>query len=79
MEVDMINNIAAAMAAAILLASVGAASAQTGSKALDAARFSRPPYAHSYYNDDYWRGMAPFTFTPYDPYAGSIWEGVAPY
>jgi hypothetical protein len=37
-------------------------------------------HSDSYYNRDYWKGVAPFGAAGQrDPYAGTIWEGMAPY
>jgi hypothetical protein len=36
------------------------------------------PSSDSYYNDDYWRAVGPLS-PERDPYAGTYWDGVAPY
>ena len=74
----MIGKITTALGVALLLGSVGVASAQTRMHA-PANGVLQAPFA-DYYNQDYWRGFGS-TFSPagLDPYAGTIWEGVAPY
>ena len=79
----MIGKLTAAAAVAILVASAGVASAQTKAHQPrpDAAwQTWQTPYANSYYNGDYWRGVAPLGLTEQrDPYVGTVFEGVAPY
>jgi hypothetical protein len=80
MEVNMTRKITAAVAVALLLGSAGIASAQTNTHAARVNGVSQAPFTYSYYNEDYWRGIAPNGgFEQRDPYAGTIWEGVAPY
>jgi hypothetical protein len=67
-------------AAVVLAASVGAASAQVGRR--DPWQAPYGGYYDSYYNRDYWagiRGVAPYHTPRFDPYAGTVFEGVAPY
>jgi hypothetical protein len=82
-EIDMTGKITAIVAAVVLIASVGVASAQPKRHV---ARVAAPyaqtqaPYADSYYNHDYWAGVAPAGRPePRDPLAGTVFEGVAPY
>jgi hypothetical protein len=73
----MTGKITAILAAAVVLASAGVASAQPGRHARWQA-----PYADSYYNGDYWagiQGVAPYQTPRFDPYAGTVFQGVAPY
>jgi hypothetical protein len=77
----MIGKITTAVALALLLGSAGAASARTGKHAQVKSAW-QAPFANSYYNEDYWRGIegvAPHGVEQRDPYAGTIWEDVAPY
>jgi hypothetical protein len=70
MENDMTGKITAILAAAVVLASASVASAQT----------VYAPYAKSYYNQDTRNlryGHA--NDHQFDPYAGTVFEGVAPY
>ena len=71
----MTRKITAILAAAVVLASAGVASAQ--------ARFGAPPqvpYANSNYDHDYWAGAAGIVpGGPDNPYAGTVFDGVAPY
>jgi hypothetical protein len=67
---NMISKITAILAAAVVLASAGVASAQT----------VYAPYANSYYHQDTRNlryGHA--NDHQFDPYAGTVFEGVAPY
>ena len=73
----MVGKITAAAAVAALLASAGVASAQTPRPYV--GRALQPPMAQSYYNEDYWRAIAPNQFDPRDPYVGTVWYGIAPY
>jgi hypothetical protein len=84
----MTGKITAIVAAAAVLASAGVASAQTNRHLQRAGAQWHAPYAgyyngNSYYNQDYWRGT--YDFVPgvgpnrSDPYAGTVFEGVAPY
>jgi hypothetical protein len=80
----MIGKITSAVAVALLLGSASVASAQTDTRAQRngtwQAPFAEPYYDNSYFNEDYWRAVAPFGAVGQpDPYAGTIWEGVAPY
>jgi hypothetical protein len=71
----MTGKITAILAAALVLASAGVASAQTNRHA--GAQW-RAPYANSYYdtrNLRYGHASEP----RFDPYAGTVFEGVAPY
>jgi hypothetical protein len=80
MEVDMIGKISVATLALVLV-SAGIASAQS-SHALRAhpAATLQAPYADSYYNKDYWDGVAPAgRIQLRDPYVGTPFENVAPY
>jgi len=66
----MISKITAILAAAVVLASAGIASAQT----------VYAPYANSYYNQDTRNLRFGHANDPqFDPYAGTVWEDVAPY
>jgi hypothetical protein len=66
----MISKITAILAAAVVLASAGVASAQT----------VYAPYAYSYYNQDTRNLRFGHANDPqFDPYAGTVWEDVAPY
>jgi hypothetical protein len=70
MENDMTSKISAIVAAAVVLASASVASAQT----------VYAPYTNSYYNQDTRNlryGHA--NDHRFDPYAGTVFEGVAPY
>jgi hypothetical protein len=70
MENNMTSKITAIVAVAVVLASAGVASAQT----------NRHPYANSYYNQDTRNlryGHA--NDHQFDPYRGTVFEGVAPY
>jgi hypothetical protein len=74
MENDMTSKIFAIVAAAVVLASAGVASAQTRYQTRHA------PYASPYYNQDTRNlrfGHA--NDKQFDPYAGTVFEGVAPY
>ena len=70
MENDMTGKITAILAAAVVLASASVASART----------VHAPYANSYYNQDTRNLRYGHANDPqFDPYAGTVWEGVAPY
>jgi hypothetical protein len=76
----MTSKITAVLAAALVLASAGVASAQTGRRAQWQAPYGESYYG--YYNRDYWagiQGVAPYRTPRFDPYAGTVFEGVAPY
>ncbi len=73
----MIGKITAAAAVAVLLASAGVASAQTRPAHVYGAW--QPPFANSYYNQDYWRAVAPNLSQPRDPFVGTVFDNVAPY
>ncbi len=76
----MIGKLTAAAAVAILVVSAGAASAQTRSHLARPDAQWQTPYANSYYSNEYWRAIAPFGQPERrDPYAGTVFEGVAPY
>jgi hypothetical protein len=77
----MTGKIAAVLTAAVVLAaSAGVASAQIGRRTQWQA-----PYGdvyNGYYNRDYWagiQGVAPYHTPRFDPYAGTVFDGVAPY
>ena len=71
----MTGKITAAVVAAILLGSAGVASAQIGRTGP-----TYSPYYNSYYNGNYWEGVAPAgRIYQRDPYAGTVFDGVAPY
>jgi hypothetical protein len=73
----MTGKIAAAVVAAIVLATASAASAQQSRRA-DFA-WQAPPY-HSYYDRAYWNAIAPAgRIEQHDPFAGTVFEGVVPY
>jgi hypothetical protein len=75
----MTSKITAVLAAVVVLASAGVASAQTNRHAR--AQW-QAPYTDSYFNRDYWvgiQGVAPCETPRFDPYAGTVFEGVAPY
>ena len=77
----MTSKITALLAAALVFASAGVASAQVGRRG-DEWRTPYGGYYDGYYNRDYWRGIqgvAPYHTPRFDPYAGTIYEGVAPY
>ena len=82
MRIEENNNdyrISAILAATLMLASAGVASAQTNRHAR--AQW-QAPYADFYFNRDYWAGIegfAPYQRPRFDPYAGTVFEGVAPY
>jgi hypothetical protein len=76
-ENNMISKITAILAAALVLGSAGAASAQTHRHA--GAQW-QAPYANSYYNQDTRNlryGHA--NDAQFDPLAGMVFDGVAPY
>ncbi len=80
----MTGKITAAVVTAILLGSAGVASAQVGRTGpTNQAPYANPyysPYYNSYYNRNYWQGVAPAgRIYQRDPYAGTVFEGVAPY
>jgi hypothetical protein len=85
MEVVMTGKITTAAAAAILLASVGAASAATHAhqtRTSAAASHSYYDFAPQNFNQDYWNGVngvAPGGSPLRDPFAGTVFENVAPY
>jgi len=71
LENDMTSKIFAIVAAAVVLASASVASAQT---------VYAPPYANSYHN----QGTINLRYGhandhQFDPYRGTVFEGVAPY
>jgi hypothetical protein len=79
MENDMTGKITAILAAVVVLASAGVASAQPNRHAR--AQW-QAPYANSYYDRDYWvgiQGVAPYQTPRFDPYVGTPFDGVAPY
>ena len=76
----MTAKITAAVVAAILLGSAGAASAQIGRTGPTYSPYYSPPYYNSYYNRNYWEGVVPAgRIYQRDPYAGTVFDGVAPY
>jgi hypothetical protein len=77
MENDMIGKITAIVAAALVLGSAGVASAQSNRHA---GTQWQAPYANSYYTQDtrnlrYGHANDPL----YNPLAGTVLDGVAPY
>jgi len=73
----MTGKITAILAAAVMLASAGVASAQTHRHA--GAQW-QAPHANSYYNQDTRNLRFGHANDPqFDPYAGTVFEGVAPY
>jgi hypothetical protein len=79
MEVDMTAKITAAVAAAFLLATVGAASARPTHFANTRAA-SQSAYADSYFNKDYWDAISPAgRIELRDPFVGTPFENVVPY
>jgi hypothetical protein len=71
----MTGKITAAVVAAILLGSAGVASAQIGRTGP-----TYSPYYSPYYYSNYWEGVAPAgRIYQRDPYAGTVFDGVAPY
>ena len=75
-EISMTGKITAAVVAAILLGSAGAASAQIGRTGPTYSPYYSP-YYNSYYNRNYWEGVAPAgRIYQRDPY---VFDGVAPY
>ena len=81
----MTGKITAIVAAVALIASASVASAQPRHVARGAdwqAPYAQTqaPYVDSYYNHDYWAGVAPAGRPETrDPLAGTVFEGVAPY
>jgi hypothetical protein len=78
----MIGKITVALIAAILLSSVGVASAQVGRTGPAYNPYYGPYYYNSYYNGAYWRGIqnvAPYRSGGYDPYYRTYLDNVAPY
>jgi hypothetical protein len=74
----MTSKITAAVVAALVLGSAGVASAQTGRHGSWTS--AQTPYSQSYYNGDYWNGVAPAgRIQQRDPYVGTPFENVAPY
>jgi hypothetical protein len=70
MEHNMIGKISAIIVAAVLLASASVASAQT----------VYAPHANSYYNQDTRNLRYGYANDhQFDPYRGTVFEGVAPY
>ena len=70
MKTNIISKISAIIAAAVVLVSASVASAQT----------VYAPHANSYYNQDTRNLRYGHANDPqFDPYAGTVWEGVAPY
>jgi len=70
MENDMTGKITAILAAAVVLASASVASART----------VYAPHANPYYNQDTRNLRYGHANDPqFDPSAGTVWEGVAPY
>jgi hypothetical protein len=64
----------ATMSAVILLASASLASAQVRTHA-GQAQLRPDPYANSYFNQDYWKAMAPFMVpSDPDPTKGTIFD-----
>jgi hypothetical protein len=86
-EIDMTGKITAIVAAVVLIASAGVASAQpkrhvprTADQWQAPYAQTQAPYVDSYYNRDYWAGVAPAGRPePRDPLGGTVFEGVAPY
>jgi hypothetical protein len=79
-EIDMTGKITAIVTAALLIASAGVASAQPKRAVGHAGTQVQAPYADSYYNRDYWAGVAPAGRSlALDPLTGTVFEGVAPY
>jgi hypothetical protein len=80
MEIDMTGKITAIVAAALLVASAGVASAQPKRHVAHIGTQVQAPYADFYYNRDYWAGVAPAGRPlPPDPLTGTVFEGIAPY
>jgi hypothetical protein len=85
MENKMTRKITAILAAAVVLASAGVASAQSNRHVARFGAQPQAPYANSYYNHDYWAGAAgivpggPDKFNGHNPYAWTVFDGVAPY
>ena len=82
----MTGKIAAIVAAVVLIASAGVASAQPKRHVPRTDQWQAPyaqtqaPYADTYYNRDYWAGVYPAGRSePRNPLAGTVFEGVAPY
>jgi hypothetical protein len=68
---NMISKISAIVAAAVVLASVSVASAQTA---------YAPSFHNSYHNQDTRNLRFGHANDPqFDPYAGTVWENFAPY
>jgi hypothetical protein len=78
-EVDMSNRILIAAVSAILLASIGLASAQQGRAHWQVSNaYGYAPHDASYYNKGYWDAVAPNIHVRPDPYVGTVRENVAP-
>jgi hypothetical protein len=77
-EIEMTGKISAIVAAALLIASAGVASAQTARHVGYVARQVQVQAPDAGYNHHF-RGDAPAARPQADPYAGTVFENVAPY
>jgi hypothetical protein len=80
-EIDMTGKITAIVAAVVVIASAGIASAQPKRHAVQVAPYTQTqaPYVDSYYDRAYWAGVYPAgRAEPRDPLAGTVFEGIAP-
>lgn len=76
----MTGKITAAVAAALLLATAGVASARPAAHFANSGTALQSSHADSYYNRDYWDSVSPAgRIDLRDPYVGTPFEGVAPY
>jgi hypothetical protein len=77
----MAGKIAAAVVAAIVLATAGAASAQTNTRVARVNVAASQAQAYdSYYNSDYWNAIAsPARIPQRDPFVGTVFDNVVPY
>jgi hypothetical protein len=77
----MTGKIAAAVVTAVVLATAGAASAQTNARVVRInVAATQSPATGAYYNGDYWNAISSPARAPQrDPYVGTVFENVAPY
>jgi hypothetical protein len=75
----MSGKFSAVLAIAFLIATTGFASAVAKTHRQD--QYHSYNYRDSYYDRTYWNAVAPHGTSAWqpDPYAGTIWDGVAPY
>jgi|SRR5262249_48965004 hypothetical protein len=77
-EIEMTGKISAIVAAAVLIASAGVASAQPARHVAHVARHVQVLTPDAGYNYHF-RGDGPAARPQADPYAGTVFENVAPY